>query len=64
MSPVSLPQGGADAVTANYARLFLETDGLNIWLFSDTTTRDKFIFKICHSVNFEVGNTLQVSEKD
>ena len=47
-----------------YAAVFQQTEGLNIWQFSDTTTRGNDIFLICPRVNIEVANTLQVSETD
>ena len=51
-------------MTSKYTFFFLKTNGLSIWPFSDTTTQDKYIFERCSRINFEVGNKLQVSERD
>ena len=64
MSTILLAHCATDAVSSKYARVFMKTDGLNIWPFSNMTTWDKYIFEICSRINFEVGNTLQVSETD
>ena len=66
VSTILGPGRGPDAVTvtSKYAGLFLKTNGLNIWPFSDMTTRDKYTFNICSRINFEVRNKLQVLETD
>ena len=33
-------------------------------VISDTIIRGRTTFKVCHSINFDVAKTLQVSEKD
>ena len=64
MSTILGPGRAADAVTSKYAGLFMKTNGLNIWPFSDMTNRDKYTFERCSRTNFEVGNKLQVSKID
>ena len=64
VSTISLATGGSDWKALKYTGVFQQTEGLNIWSFSDTTTRGNDIFLICPRVNIEVANTVQVSETD